>query len=266
MIALISYLISTSVRIIWIWGLLILTTFLFLFRIKEGKSLVVYFIIQEVLNFLFLLSSSFNLSSILLIRKIGLSPFFFWIFIVVKNLSKIELVWFLTLQKSPAGILFIKLGNSLIITLLLLGVIIISFIILIERRGQILITLRRTGRRAFPLVYSLMANKVESLKLFLFYLLLFWLLIEERNWNRIVIGSTLILTLLSLPLLPLFLLKLYLSSFRFIISLILLLIITFTILIRFSYLGLLIKTLRESKKLLNRNIVLLLVLFTFLFL
>lgn len=60
-----------------------------------------YFIVQEFLGFCFILLNFPLLQFFILLFKIGIAPFHFWIFSVLNNMSGFPFVWFLTFQKLP---------------------------------------------------------------------------------------------------------------------------------------------------------------------
>ena len=76
---------------------------------KEESSFGVvanYFLIQELLGFLFLLLFTFGSPLLVLFLKVGVSPFHFWVVLVSFYLEGFLLSWFLTFQKLPFVPLF----------------------------------------------------------------------------------------------------------------------------------------------------------------
>jgi len=226
-----------------------LTTFIFLFILDRKKVSITYFIIQELLNYLFLLSNNLVLSRILLRTKIGLRPVYTWVLLVIKDLSKIELTWLLTISKAPTGILIIKLISSVIFTFLIFGLIITSFMMLLVADSKRLIMLRSRSTTTLPILFV-----VKSYYLLMVYFLLFYWLFSERRWERMAISSLLILVLMSLPILPIFLLKIIFITSNMTSFLLLLLFLVSTSMMTFSYLYLLIFLINSLDKRIGSNV------------
>lgn len=82
-----------------------------------------YFLYQEVLGLLFVVGLSSSLCSILVIGKLGLSPFHAWGFYILEYLNGQILIWFLVYQKLvivPSLLLVLLPVNRLILGRLLL--------------------------------------------------------------------------------------------------------------------------------------------------
>jgi len=244
-------LLSMSVRLLLVWGLLMLTTFIFLFMLDRKKISITYFMIQELLNYLFLLSNNLILSSIFLRTKMGLSPFYAWVILIIKDLSKMELTWLLTVSKAPTGVLLVKLMSSIIFTLLVSGLVITSFMMLLVSDRKGLIMLRRSSTTTMPILFL-----VKSYYLLLVYFLLFYWLFSERGWERIATTRLLVLVLMSLPILPIFLLKIMFITSNVTSLLFLLVFLLSTSMMTFSYLYLLILLVNTLGKKIFRRILL----------
>jgi hypothetical protein len=241
-------LLGRSVRVLIVWGLLMLTTFIFLFMLDRKKISITYFMIQELLNYLFLLSSSSILSSILLRTKMGLRPVYVWVMLIIKDLSKMELTWLLTVSKAPTGVLLIKLISSTIFTFLVFGLVVTSFIMLLVSDRKGLIMLRSRSTTTMPILFV-----VKFYYLLLVYFLLFYWLFSERAWERVAVSRLLVLVLISLPILPIFLLKIMFITNNITSLLLLLVFLVSTSMITFSYLYLLILLVNTlGKKILSR--------------
>ena len=226
-----------------------LTTFIFLFILDRKKVSITYFMIQELLNYLFLLSNNLIFSRILLRTKMGLRPVYTWVILIIKDLSKMELTWLLTLGKAPTGILIIKLMSSIIFIFLTFGLVVTSFMILLVSDRKGLIILRSRSTTTLPVLFV-----VKSYYLLMIYFLLFYWLFSERGWERMAISSLLILVLLSLPILPIFLLKIIFITSNITSFLLLLLFLVSTSMITFSYLYLLIFLINSLDKKIGSNV------------
>uniref|UniRef100_A0A1I7WD97 NADH dehydrogenase subunit 2 n=1 Tax=Heterorhabditis bacteriophora TaxID=37862 RepID=A0A1I7WD97_HETBA len=95
---------------------LLITIILFSYR-----GIFNYFVIQETLGLLFLVFSSNYIQFIILIMKIGVAPFHFWVFSVTNSIFNYGLVWFLTIQKLPLMVVLLQLFASDIVYLFLFG-------------------------------------------------------------------------------------------------------------------------------------------------
>ena len=112
----------------WSVFIIITLTFIFLNKIQGdfGNSLN-YFLLQEFLGFLFLIFFSMFIQYIILIIKVGISPFHFWVVSVFLNLDNYMLIWFLTFQKLPFVPVLLLLFKFIIFFLILLGIIFCYF-------------------------------------------------------------------------------------------------------------------------------------------
>jgi hypothetical protein len=220
-------------------------SFCFILMTSERKSAISYFMVNELFNYLFLLSTFKPLSISLLLTKIGLPPFHFWVPLVAKGLKKIELFAFLTVFKGPVGILLLKLNPTSFVPILIAGGVFLTIQLISVKDRVPLIILRRVGRRSLPILLRIFLGKNSSLALFFLYLILFLLLIEERGSREIGVGGILVLVLLSFPLIPIFLFKLFLARRGMRVILLLILIFS-SIFLRFSYLSLLLILVSEG--------------------
>jgi len=248
-IAAVVMLLTISIRLLLIWGLLILTTFIFLFLLDRKKVSITYFMVQELLNYLFLLSNNLVFSRVLLRTKMGLRPVYTWVILIIKDLSKMELTWLLTISKATTGVLIIKLISSIIFTFLVFGLVITSFLMLLVSDSKGLIMLRSRSTTTIPILFS-----IKSYYLLIIYFLLFYWLLSERRWERIAISRLLILVLMSLPILPIFLLKIIFITSNITSFLLLLFFLVSTSMITFSYLYLLILLINSLDKQIGGNV------------
>lgn len=90
--------------VVW-WSVFLLITLVFVFLGKvfnsSFSSLLNYFIIQEFLGLVFLIFNFWIFQFFVILIKVGVSPFHFWIFSVVLDVNGFLVLWFLTFQKLP---------------------------------------------------------------------------------------------------------------------------------------------------------------------
>jgi len=226
---------------------------------SEIKSAISYFMVNELFNYLFLLSTYKSLSISLLLTKIGLPPFHFWVPLVAKGLKKEDLLSFLTVFKRPVAILLMKLNPVSFVPILVLGGVFLTIQLISVKDRVPLLILRTVGRRRLPILLRIFLGKNSSLILFFLYLILFLLLLEESGSIEIGVGGILVLVLLSFPLIPIFLFKLFLAGSRNFsgrgIGIILLLLLIFSsIFLSFSYLSLLLALVSEGGRKIRRSL------------
>lgn len=136
---------TNNILLWWRVFIIITLTFVLLNKIQGdfGNSLN-YFLLQEFLGFLFLVFFSTLLQYILLIIKIGISPFHFWITSVFLNLENFILIWFLTFQKLPFLPVLILMFKFLFIYLIILGVVFCYFQLMNIKNYKVMIALSST--------------------------------------------------------------------------------------------------------------------------
>nr|YP_006702545.1 NADH dehydrogenase subunit 2 [Angiostrongylus vasorum]AFP58676.1 NADH dehydrogenase subunit 2 [Angiostrongylus vasorum] len=94
------------------WSVFLVMTLLIIFMNKKVfgySSIFNYFVLQESLGLLFLLLFFDFFPVLILMVKIGVAPFHFWLFKVVGGMSGVNLVWFLTVHKLPFTLVFVQL-------------------------------------------------------------------------------------------------------------------------------------------------------------
>lgn len=124
---------------------LITITLIFLYKIQGNfDERLNYFVIQEVLGFLFLVFIRTILQLIVLIIKIGISPFHFWIFTVLRKVDNYLLLWFLTIQKLPFLPVLLYLFNLKFMLILLFGVILCYLQLYSMKNFKFMVTISST--------------------------------------------------------------------------------------------------------------------------
>nr|YP_003433937.1 NADH dehydrogenase subunit 2 [Syngamus trachea]ACX85185.1 NADH dehydrogenase subunit 2 [Syngamus trachea] len=109
--------------LVW-WGVFLLMTLVFVMLnkgMKSYSSVLNYFILQESAGLLFLVFSSGCFQLLILMLKIGVAPFHFWIFSVANGVFGFNLMWFLTFQKLPLLLVLLQLLMGSLFFLLFLG-------------------------------------------------------------------------------------------------------------------------------------------------
>jgi hypothetical protein len=234
---------------------LLLTTLLFLFIVKRRKTLRSYYVVQELFNFLFLLRSRRVLRSMLLLFKRATPPFSVWVLLVVNKLEASELLWLLTLQKTPIITLIILLQERRLFILILVGLLVTLTLFWFTSSSAYLITLSATVSRRWPILIGLVDSSLQPLRLLLCYLLTFYILYSERAENRIMrVEVVLLLLLIALPLSLIFLFKLFLFLTLNGSSLLILVLLMTTVFASFAYLTLLLSLCRSSNIKSKRNL------------
>ena len=138
-------LLTNNILLWWRVFIIITLTFVLLNKIQGdfGNSLN-YFLLQEFLGFLFLIFFSTLLQYVLLIMKIGIRPFHFWITSVFLNLENFILMWFLTFQKLPFLPVLILIFKFFFIYLIILGVVFCYFQLINIKNYKVIIALSST--------------------------------------------------------------------------------------------------------------------------
>lgn len=170
---------------------------------------------------------------------------------MAKGLKKEDLLSFLTIFKSPVAILLMKLNPASFVPILVFGGVFLTIQLISVKDTVPLLILRTVGRRRLPILLRIFLGKNSSLILFFLYLILFLLLLEESGSMEMGVGGILVLVLLSFPLIPIFLFKLFLAGSRNFSGtgmrvILLLLLIFSSIFLRFSYLSLLLGLVSEG--------------------
>lgn len=182
--------------IIW-WRVFLLITLLFVSinkSLNSFRTLVNYFVIQEVLGIIFLFFSSSLLQLLLLSLKIGVAPFHFWIFSILLNIYDSNLLWFLTFQKIPFIFVFFQLFFYKFIIFLFLGLLLCYFQIFLLKNYKFIIRISSTERFNWFLLVLFFSFR-NSLFLFLYYFFIILLLLFKvrqffygfGNWETVLL-------------------------------------------------------------------------------
>lgn len=119
--------------VVW-WRVFLLMDLVFIFLCKSSGSysaIINYFVIQERLGLIFLVMNFLTAQFVVVMAKIGMAPFHFWIFRIVRGLEGWLLLWFLTFQKLPLFGVLLALFFEEVIVILVLGFLVCYFQILL---------------------------------------------------------------------------------------------------------------------------------------
>ena len=145
------------------------------------SSLLNYFVIQESLGLLFLMFSYTYFQLLILIVKVGIAPFHFWLLRVLNGVYGFNLVWFLTFQKLPFFVLFLQLVFGLFSVVLFFGIFICLFQMLLVKGYKFLLVLSSTESFNWVLL-GLSLSFLNSLFVFFYYFFLMLLVIPKFEY------------------------------------------------------------------------------------
>nr|UDL72579.1 NADH dehydrogenase subunit 2 [Paramacropostrongylus iugalis] len=132
--------------LIW-WSIFLLMTLVFVVlnkSINGYSSLFNYFVMQESLGLMFLMFSYGYFQLLVIMFKIGMAPFHFWIFSVTNGVFGFNLMWFLTFQKLPFLLVFLQMMVSKLVFVLMLGLFFCLFQMLLMKTYKNLLILSST--------------------------------------------------------------------------------------------------------------------------
>nr|YP_010133170.1 NADH dehydrogenase subunit 2 [Enterobius vermicularis]BAV82705.1 NADH dehydrogenase subunit 2 [Enterobius vermicularis] len=178
--------------IVW-WGLFLVMDLFFVFLCKlEGcsySSVINYFIFQEFLGLVFLIVSGWGvIQGVVVMCKMGLLPFHYWLLTVIDGLSGWVLFWFLTGQKLPYMGILVVLASYVFIVLVFLGFVMVYLQFFVIKDYFMILVLSSTESFNWFFLGVLM-NLFSGLVLFLFYflagllLLPFWSGVSKVNYG-----------------------------------------------------------------------------------
>jgi NADH:ubiquinone oxidoreductase subunit 2 (subunit N) len=124
---------------------MITLSFVLLNKIQgDFRNSLNYFLLQEFLGFAFLIFFIGFLQYIILMIKVGIRPFHFWITSVFLNLDNFILMWFLTFQKFPFLPILLFLFKYLLFFLIILGIFFCYVQIINLKNYKVLVALSST--------------------------------------------------------------------------------------------------------------------------
>ena len=147
-------------------------------KVQSYRSLFNYFVMQESLGLIFLMFSFGYMQLIILMFKIGIAPFHFWIFSVTNGVFGFNLIWFLTFQKLPFLLIFLQLMVGKLVWLLIIGLIFCLFQMLLIKTYKNLLILSSTESFNWITLGFLMSF-LNVLFLFIYYFILMLIIIPK---------------------------------------------------------------------------------------
>lgn len=223
--------------IVW-WVVFLMITLVFISINKGSVSRMVnYFIIQEVLGFTFLLVNVSWVQLIILLIKVGVAPFHFWVFSVTNGLRGWSVMWFLTIQKLPFIPVIMYLSVSYFVYLVVLGIIFCYFQLFFVKGYKNILVLASTESFSW-LVLMIFFSLSSGLLFGLFYIIFFYFLLDHSdsseldsyNWETVFI-------FINIPFAMTFFVKFFSLIFLFRSYTVLLLLVLFTMFLSVFSLG-----------------------------
>nr|YP_009450244.1 NADH dehydrogenase subunit 2 [Ortleppascaris sinensis]AOV93984.1 NADH dehydrogenase subunit 2 [Ortleppascaris sinensis] len=168
--------------LIW-WSVFLLMTVIFICLNKGNgtySSIVNYFIIQESLGLFFLVFNFLLLQFFIVMLKIGVAPFHFWVFSVTNSLYDWLLMWFLTFQKLPFLPVLVQLFSFKMIFLFFLGVVICYLQLFVMKSYKNMMIISSTESFNW-VVLTCFLSVVNVIYLFCYYMILMMFLMPSFN-------------------------------------------------------------------------------------
>nr|AKU36880.1 NADH dehydrogenase subunit 2 [Angiostrongylus costaricensis]BAV82624.1 NADH dehydrogenase subunit 2 [Angiostrongylus costaricensis] len=163
------------------WGVFLVMTLLIVFmnkKIMSYSSIFNYFVLQESLGLVFLLLFFSFFPVLIMMIKIGIAPFHFWLFKVVSGMYSFNLVWFLTIHKLPFLLVFLQLFFLNIVFLLLVGMLLCLFQLFVMKSFKSMLVISSVESFNWVLV-SLSMSFFNVFYLIFYYLFLMMFLIYK---------------------------------------------------------------------------------------
>nr|UXK95606.1 NADH dehydrogenase subunit 2 [Macropostrongyloides dissimilis] len=188
--------------LVW-WSVFLLMTLVFVLlnkSINSYSSLFNYFVMQESLGLIFLMFSFGYLQLLVIMFKVGMAPFHFWIFSVTNSIFGFNLMWFLTFQKLPFLLIFLQMMLGKVIFLLMIGLMFCLFQMLLMKTYKNLLILSSTESFNW-ITLGFMMSFLNVLFIFIYYFLLMLILIPKFELFNVsnFIGWETMLVFMNLP-------------------------------------------------------------------
>nr|UXK95558.1 NADH dehydrogenase subunit 2 [Macropostrongyloides yamagutii] len=188
--------------LVW-WSVFLMMTLVFVALNKSVNSysgLFNYFVMQESLGLFFLMFSYGYLQILIVMFKIGMAPFHFWIFSVTNSVLGFNLMWFLTFQKLPFLLIFLQMMVGKLFFLLMLGLLFCLFQMLLMKTFKNLLILSSTESFNWITMGFLMSF-FNILFIFIYYCVLMTMVIPKFELfnNNNYIGWETVLIFMNLP-------------------------------------------------------------------
>nr|BAV82639.1 NADH dehydrogenase subunit 2 [Ancylostoma duodenale] len=187
---------------VW-WSVFLLMTLVFVIlnkKVNSYSTLFNYFVMQESLGLLFLMFSFSYFQLIILMFKIGMAPFHFWIFSVTNSVFGFNLMWFLTFQKLPFLLIFLQMMVNSLIYLLMIGLFFCLFQMLLVKTYKNLLVLSSTESFNWVTLGFLMSF-LNVLLIFFYYFILMVIVIPKFEVFNVLnfVGWETMLIFMNLP-------------------------------------------------------------------
>nr|NP_579948.2 NADH dehydrogenase subunit 2 [Ancylostoma duodenale] len=187
---------------VW-WSVFLLMTLVFVIlnkKVNSYSTLFNYFVMQESLGLLFLMFSFSYFQLIILMFKIGMAPFHFWIFSVTNSVFGFNLMWFLTFQKLPFLLIFLQMMVNSLIYLLMIGLFFCLFQMLLVKTYKNLLVLSSTESFNWVTLGFLMSF-LNVLLIFFYYFILMVIIIPKFEVFNVLnfVGWETMLIFMNLP-------------------------------------------------------------------
>nr|YP_009131594.1 NADH dehydrogenase subunit 2 [Strongylus equinus]AJG02960.1 NADH dehydrogenase subunit 2 [Strongylus equinus] len=188
--------------LVW-WSIFLLMTLVFVMlnkSINSYSTLFNYFVMQESLGLLFLIFSFGYFQLLILMFKIGMAPFHFWLFSVTNSVYGFNLMWFLTFQKLPFLLIFLQLMVNKLILLLMLGLFMCLFQMLLMKTYKNLLILSSTESFNW-ITLGFVMSFFNVLMIFMYYMFLMLLIIPKFEMFNVsnFLGWETMLVFMNLP-------------------------------------------------------------------
>nr|YP_008963971.1 NADH dehydrogenase subunit 2 [Hypodontus macropi]AGY95414.1 NADH dehydrogenase subunit 2 [Hypodontus macropi] len=188
--------------LVW-WSIFLLMTLVFV-ALNKGvngySSLFNYFVMQESLGLVFLMFSVGYFQALIVMLKIGVAPFHFWVFSVTNGVFGFNLMWFLTFQKLPFLLIFLQLMISELIFLLVFGLFSCLFQMLLMKTYKNLLVLSSTESFNW-IVLGFLMSFLNVLFIFFYYCVLMIMIIPKFELFNVkgFVGWETLLIFMNLP-------------------------------------------------------------------
>nr|YP_003097130.1 NADH dehydrogenase subunit 2 [Angiostrongylus costaricensis]ACT88800.1 NADH dehydrogenase subunit 2 [Angiostrongylus costaricensis] len=181
MVFLMSLFVLMVNNIFFWWGVFLVMTLLIVFmnkKVMSYSSVFNYFVLQESLGLMFLLLFFSFFPVLILMVKIGVAPFHFWLFKVVGGMYGFNLVWFLTIHKFPFLLVFLQLFFLNLVFFLLIGMVLCLFQLFTMKSFKSMVVISSLESFNWVLV-GLVMSFFNMFYLFFYYLILMMFLIYK---------------------------------------------------------------------------------------
>nr|APX55561.1 NADH dehydrogenase subunit 2 [Ascaris suum]APX55572.1 NADH dehydrogenase subunit 2 [Ascaris suum]APX55584.1 NADH dehydrogenase subunit 2 [Ascaris lumbricoides]WAS08384.1 NADH dehydrogenase subunit 2 [Ascaris lumbricoides] len=204
----------TSNVLVW-WSVFLLMTVVFVCLSKGSGSYVGilnYFVIQESLGLFFLVFNVFLLQFFIVMMKVGVAPFHFWVFSVTGSLYDWLLMWFLTFQKLPFLPVLVQLFDFKVFFIFLFGICVCYFQLFVLKGYKSMMVISSTESFNW-VVLTCFLSVVNVIYLFFYYVVLMVFLMPNFNVKDFnFVNWEVLLVFLNVPFSVSFFIKIFVLS------------------------------------------------------